>query len=88
MDFINIHKVHAILSNNELIKDLEFERMLDQQGPVCIYDYHDIFLAIFSLLLICLETMIKILCVLAFITFGVWFVYECINWFSNRNYNK
>jgi hypothetical protein len=85
---MDIMKIHAILSNNDLIKNLEFQRMLDQQGPTCKFDYHDIFAAIFSLLLICLQTMIKILCVLAFITVGVWFIYECINWFSNRNYNK
>lgn len=84
MSIIDITLVNKILSNNVLIQQLEQERLIQKQLVTWVWDYHQVFLFILTILSAIIETLFKaiIYCICAVII--TYIIYECMNLYYNK----
>ena len=74
-----INTVNKILSNSIIIQELELEHREHNNPPIRLFDFHDVFLVIFTLLL----TTMKYSLIGLIVTF---IIYEIVCYFVNGEF--
>jgi hypothetical protein len=84
MNMIDITLINKILSNNVLVQQLEQERLIQKQLVTWVWDYHQVFLFIWTMLSTILETLVKgiVYCICLIVI--TYIIYESMNVYYNK----